>query len=75
MKIADVEVINFRTTTIDHRSRWGFLVLGDEVETTESITRISTDEGVEGYMIERGYKAYKLPGHPQIAVVDKQAGY
>ena len=51
MKITDVEVINFRTTTIDHRSKWGFLVLGDPVETVESITRISTDEGAEGYMI------------------------
>ena len=51
MKISDIEVINFRTTTINHRSRWGFLVLGDPVEAVESITRISTDEGVEGYMI------------------------
>ena len=51
MKITDVEVINFRTTTINHRSRWGFLVLGDPVETVESIIKISTDEGVEGYMI------------------------
>ena len=51
MKITDVEVISFRTTTEHRRSRWGFLLWGDRAETTESITKISTDEGAEGYMI------------------------
>ena len=52
MKITDIEVISFRTTTIHRRSRWGFLLWDPEpVETQESITKISTDEGVSGYMI------------------------
>lgn len=51
MKITDVEVITFRTTTMNRRSRWGFLLWGDPIETHESITKISTDEGISGYMI------------------------
>ena len=52
MKITDIEVITFRTTTIHRRSRWGFLLWDPEsIETQESITKISTDEGVSGYMI------------------------
>ena len=55
MKITDVELINFRTR---HRGRtggwrWGYGVwLGDEeVESTGTITRISTDEGISGHML------------------------
>ena len=52
MKITDVEVITFRTTTIHRRSRWGFLLWDEEpINTQQSITKISTDEGVYGYMI------------------------
>ncbi len=51
MKITDVEAITFKTTTRWHHSRWVGIVWGDEVETTETITRIVTDEGVEGCMI------------------------
>ncbi len=51
MKITDVEVIEFRVPVRDTASKWGYLIWGDEVEGSSSITRISTDEGVEGYMV------------------------
>ena len=52
MKISDVEVIEFRTTTRLRNSRWTYVVWSDqEIETTSTVTRISTDEGVEGYMV------------------------
>jgi L-alanine-DL-glutamate epimerase-like enolase superfamily enzyme len=54
MKITDVEVIRFRTETINHRSRWGFLVLGEPVEAIESVVRITTNEGHEGCMLATG---------------------
>lgn len=54
MKITDVEVIEFRTTTHQETSRWGYgIYLGDTVSrpAVTSLTKISTDEGVEGYML------------------------
>jgi len=51
MKIKDIETITFKTTTRWHHSRWIGINWADEVETTETITKIVTDEGVEGYMI------------------------
>jgi L-alanine-DL-glutamate epimerase-like enolase superfamily enzyme len=54
MKITDVEVIEFRTTANARRSRWGYGVfLGDaeQVATVTTLTRISTDEGVEGFCL------------------------
>ena len=56
MKITDVEVIEFRTRTREHRTRWGKERWGEETDATSSITKISTDEGVSGYM-EGGSKA------------------
>ena len=56
MKITDVEVIEFRTRTREHRTRWGKERWGEETNATSSITKISTDEGVSGYM-EGGSKA------------------
>jgi hypothetical protein len=50
MKITDVEVIKFRTPTREHRTRWGKERWGEEIDAMSSITKISTDEGVSGYM-------------------------
>ena len=62
MKITDVEVIQFRTTTRGHPTKWGYGVWGDEVESIGSITRISTDEGINGHMLG-GDKATMEGGH------------
>ena len=54
MKIADVEVIRFRTTASGRASRWGYGIPagGDErIEAITTLTRISTDDGAEGYMV------------------------
>jgi L-alanine-DL-glutamate epimerase-like enolase superfamily enzyme len=52
MKITDVEVIEFRTTTRQQGTRWGYSVwTGEERPATGAITKISTDEGVAGYML------------------------
>ncbi len=52
MKITNVEAITFRTKSRTRLSRWGYpVMLDEEVDTTRTITRISTDEGVEGYCL------------------------
>jgi L-alanine-DL-glutamate epimerase-like enolase superfamily enzyme len=52
MKITNVETIRFKTMTRHQRTKWiGIMILDREVETVESVTRIATDEGVEGYML------------------------
>lgn len=56
MKISNIEVISFRTDIPGGRSntrpsRWGYGVWGEETERTQSITKISTDDGAEGYML------------------------
>ena len=53
MKISDIEVIEFRYRTRRRPSKWGYgfgTWEDEEYETTSTITRISTDEGAEGYM-------------------------
>ena len=51
MKITDVEVISFRTITRQHPSKWGYGYWGEETESGQSLIKISTDEGLEGYML------------------------
>jgi L-alanine-DL-glutamate epimerase-like enolase superfamily enzyme len=54
MKISNVEVVEFRTTTQHEGTRWGYGVyLGDGASrpAVSSLTKISTDEGVEGYSL------------------------
>ena len=52
MRITDVEVIEFRTTDRSRPTRWTYGVwTGEERETTSTVTRITTDEGVEGCMV------------------------
>ena len=57
MKISNIEVIRFRITTQTHPTKWGYARWGEEHETTQTVTKISTDDGVEGYMLggEEGY--------------------
>ncbi len=53
MKISDIEVIEFRYRTRRLPSKWGYgfgTWEDEEYEATSTITRISTDEGAEGYM-------------------------
>jgi L-alanine-DL-glutamate epimerase-like enolase superfamily enzyme len=51
MKITDIQVIRFRTTSRLWPTKWGYSTWGDEHEVTSSITKIITDEGVVGYNI------------------------
>ena len=51
MKITDVEVIEFKVRTRGRRTRWGYGEWGEEHDTTQAITKISTDDGAEGYML------------------------
>jgi L-alanine-DL-glutamate epimerase-like enolase superfamily enzyme len=56
MKIADFEIIRFRTMARSRPTRWGYSVRVDPYETVASITRMITDDGLEGYTtgIDRG---------------------
>jgi L-alanine-DL-glutamate epimerase-like enolase superfamily enzyme len=54
MKITNLEVIEFRTQTSSQPTRWGYgtpLPDGQTREAISALTKISTDEGVEGYML------------------------
>lgn len=51
MKISNIEVIRFKTWTRDEPSKWGYRQWGKKIESSESITKISTDEGINGYML------------------------
>ena len=55
MRITDVEVIEFRTTGRGRPTRWTYgLWTGQERETTTTVTRIATDEGIDGCMVGGG---------------------
>ena len=52
MKITDVEVIEFRRPTHQRVAKWGYGVWLEEARPGMlTITKISTDEGVAGYMV------------------------
>ncbi len=54
MKITNAEVIEFRTKTNSKPTRWGYGVYLGEIEyrdTVTTLTKISTDEGIDGYML------------------------
>ena len=51
MKITDVDVLKFVDSTRIHDSKWGYGFYGQPRDTTQTITRISTDEGVQGFML------------------------
>ena len=67
MKITDVEVIKFKVVTVGarkRRSRWGYRIVEGEVETTQTITKISTDDGAEGYALGGDKTAIKREMNP-----------
>jgi L-alanine-DL-glutamate epimerase-like enolase superfamily enzyme len=51
MKITDVELISFRMLTKHNRTRWGYSIAGEERYGTQTVTKIVTDEGAEGYNV------------------------
>lgn len=51
MKITNVETISFKTKARVHRSGWISIQNTPEQDVVETITKISTDEGAEGYML------------------------
>ncbi|MFH1085340.1 MAG: enolase C-terminal domain-like protein [Chloroflexota bacterium] len=51
MKITDIETIAFRTTTQIRSTKWGGLVFTEPTESVQTITRIVTDQGVDGLML------------------------
>ena len=74
MKISDIEVIEFRTTTRVRSSRWTYAVWSDqEIETTSTVTRISTDDGVEGSMVGGDKAAIERIVKPMIVGEDPLA--
>lgn len=57
MKISEIALISFTITTSGTRTKWGYGQPGPDKEVTHSITRISTDDGLEGYS-EQGWPGY-----------------
>ncbi len=54
MRITDVDVIEFRVPTQHQVSRWSYghpLPEGETSESTATLTKISTDDGAEGYAL------------------------
>ncbi len=49
MKITDVELIRFRLPTRSHGTKWGYGQDGEEQDGVQTITRIVTDDGAEGF--------------------------
>jgi L-alanine-DL-glutamate epimerase-like enolase superfamily enzyme len=49
MKITDIQVIYFKTPSRTRPTKWGYYYWADEHESVSSITKIVTDEGIEGY--------------------------
>ncbi|NLV74844.1 MAG: enolase [Chloroflexi bacterium] len=49
MRIADIQVIRFRTTSRTYPTKYGYYYWGDEHPVVSSITKIITDDGLEGY--------------------------
>jgi L-alanine-DL-glutamate epimerase-like enolase superfamily enzyme len=51
MKLTDIQVTRFRTTTRTHPTEWGYYQWGPERETVSSLTAFMTDDGITGYML------------------------
>jgi L-alanine-DL-glutamate epimerase-like enolase superfamily enzyme len=49
VKIVDIEVIRFRTTSRNYPTKWGYYYWGQERPATTSLTKIVTDDGLVGY--------------------------
>jgi len=57
MKITEIELITFTVTSSGIRTKWGYGESGPDREVPYSITRIATDNGLEGYS-EQGWPGY-----------------
>jgi len=49
LKIIDVELIQFRLPVFSHGTKWGYGTDCEQQDGVQSITKIVTDEGVDGY--------------------------
>ena len=49
MKISDIELIAFRMPTRSHGTKWGYAQDGDQQDGVQTITKIVTDDGAEGF--------------------------
>ncbi len=71
MRITDVEVIEFRTTSRGRPTRWNYgLWSNEERETTATVTRIATDEGIDGCMVGGGKAAIEGVMKPMLVGED-----
>jgi L-alanine-DL-glutamate epimerase-like enolase superfamily enzyme len=57
MKITEIERITFTVTQSGQRTKWGYGEPGPPRDVPHSITRIATDDGLEGYA-EQGWPGY-----------------
>ena len=57
MKVTDVELIRFRLPDFSHGAKWGYRVDGEEHNGVQTLTKIVTYEGVEGYATGRVYES------------------
>ena len=57
MKITEIELITFTITSGGSRTKWGYGQPGPGREVPHCITRIATDNGLEGYS-EQGWPGY-----------------
>jgi len=65
MKITEIELISFSITAKGRRTKWGYGERGPERQVPHSITRIVTDDGLEGYS-EQGYPYFYAPQQEEI---------
>ena len=65
MKISEIELISFSITATGRRTKWGYGEQGPEHQVQYSITRIATDDGLEGYS-EQGYPYFYSPQQDEI---------
>ena len=65
MKISEIERISFSITATGRRTKWGYGEQGPERQVQYAITRIATDNGLEGYS-EQGYPYFYSPQQDEI---------
>ncbi len=65
MKISEIELISFSITATGRRTKWGYGEQGPERQVQYAITRIATDNGLEGYS-EQGYPYFYSPQQDEI---------
>ena len=63
MKISEIELVTFTTESKGDRTKWGYGKPGPARQIPHSITRIATDDGIEGYA-EHGWPGYFYTPRP-----------